>query len=134
MNAKIIGIIVLITALLGAFLMISGNKSTSSKQTQTETKSISKPTNVPTANESKTYTLAQVEEHNSETDCWIAIEAKVYDVTKFVGSHPGGKAILNGCGKDATTLFNERPTNNKGPHPDTARAALEKFFIGNLAQ
>ena len=33
--------------------------------------------------ESKTFTLAQVREHNKETDLWIILNDKVYDVTKF---------------------------------------------------
>jgi cytochrome b involved in lipid metabolism len=94
----------------------------------------SSPTETSPAAEAKSYTLDEVAKHNSESDCWLAIEGKVYDVTEFVGRHPGGKAILNGCGKDATTLFNERPTNNKGPHPDQAKAQLPSFEIGTLAQ
>lgn len=82
--------------------------------------------------EAKTYGLDEIAQHNSDTDCWMAIEGKVYNVTDFVGKHPGGKAIINGCGKDATTLFNERPTNNKGPHPDQARELIKEFYIGNL--
>lgn len=89
------------------------------------------PAFTPTSN---SYTLQEVAQHASETDCWMAIEGKVYDVTKFVSQHPGGKAIVNGCGKDATELFNERPSNNMGPHPDQARQALANFEIGTLVQ
>lgn len=64
----------------------------------------------------------------------MAIEGKVYDVTSYVSRHPGGKAILNGCGKDATVLFNERPTNQKGPHPAQAKQQLAPMQIGILAQ
>lgn len=34
--------------------------------------------------EVKKFTLAQVKEHNAETDLWIIIRDKVYDVTKFL--------------------------------------------------
>ena len=78
------------------------------------------------------YTITEVATHNLEADCWMVIEGKVYDVTKFIPGHPGGKAILNGCGKDATALFNERPTNNRGPHPAQARATLNPYYIGEL--
>jgi cytochrome b involved in lipid metabolism len=64
----------------------------------------------------------------------MAIEGNVYDATKFIPSHPGDKAILNGCGKDATVLFHERPTNDRGPHPAQAKAALDQFYIGELKQ
>ena len=82
----------------------------------------------------KSYTLADVSQHSQAEDCWMAIEGKVYDVTNFVSKHPGGKAILNGCGKDATIFFNERPTNDRGPHPDSAKAQLPQYYIGDLAQ
>ncbi|KAL6237960.1 hypothetical protein BDW75DRAFT_237834 [Aspergillus navahoensis] len=50
--------------------------------------------------------LSDIQNHRSESDCWIAIHGKVYDVTKFLASHPGGKAIiLQHAGTDATTAF-----------------------------
>lgn len=57
-------------------------------------------------NEDGKYTLEEVATHKSKADCWMVIEKKVYNVTPFIASHPGGEMILNGCGKDATELFN----------------------------
>ena len=81
-----------------------------------------------------TYTLNQVAEHNNKDSCWLAIEGKVYDVTPFVASgfHPGKDAILEGCGKDATELFNTRPMGSKTSHSEKARGSLAKYFIGEL--
>ena len=36
-----------------------------------------------------TITISQVAEHNSVSDAWVAIHGKVYNVTKFLGDHPG---------------------------------------------
>ena len=79
------------------------------------------------------YTLAQVAAHATADDCWLAISGKVYDVTDFIPGHPGKDAILQGCGKDATTLFEERPMGSGTPHSDTARGRLPDFYIGDLA-
>lgn len=81
---------------------------------------------------SKSYTLQEVSQHATAQDCWLVIENKVYNVTDFVAKHPGGPGIVRGCGKDATTLFNERPTNVKAPHPAQAREQLKDFYIGDL--
>jgi len=78
------------------------------------------------------YTLDDVGKHNSKESCWMAIDGKVYDVTPFVKQHPGGPIITTGCGKDASNLFNLRPNTKKIPHPDQAKTALEKLYIGEL--
>jgi len=84
----------------------------------------------------KIYTLKQVAKHRTAKNCWLVIDKKVYDVSKFIASqkHPGGAAILKGCGKDATKLFNTRPMGSKTPHSDKARSFLPNFLIGQLAK
>jgi len=81
----------------------------------------------------KSYTLADVSAHAEPTDCWLAIDGKVYDVTGYIekGIHPGGEAILFGCGKDATEIFKNRP-NGSGSHSEKAFGFLENFYIGDL--
>jgi cytochrome b involved in lipid metabolism len=86
-----------------------------------------------------TFTLAEVAAHSTQGDCWLAINGMVYDVTSFIATHPGGEAILEGCGKDATSLFNERTREDGStvgsgtPHSSNARSQLESFYIGDLA-
>jgi len=58
------------------------------------------------AEEKKMYTLEDVAKHNAEDDCWVILHGEVYDVTKFLPDHPGGKrAIMMYAGKDCTTEF-----------------------------
>merc|ERR1711975_98955 len=43
----------------------------------------------------------------TKASCWVVLDGKVLDVTKFLGDHPGGElAILTFAGKDATEEFN----------------------------
>ena len=82
---------------------------------------------------SKSITLDEIAKHTDSSSCWMAIEGKVYDVTGFIPGHPGGDAILQGCGKDATAIFNSRP-NDGTSHSDRARSILANYQIGVLAQ
>lgn len=82
------------------------------------------------------YTLQDVTQHaNPPNDCWLVIHDKVYDVSGFgEAGHPGKTAIYQGCGKDATTLFETRPMGSGTPHSDKARGMMDRFYIGDLSQ
>ena len=47
----------------------------------------------------------EVQKHNTRGDAWIVIDGKVYDVTDWISSHPGGAIIENFAGKDCTREF-----------------------------
>merc|ERR1712222_52597 len=52
------------------------------------------------------HSAADVSKHNTDKDCWVIIGDDVFDVTKFLPDHPGGKkAIMLYAGKDATEEF-----------------------------
>ncbi|KAH8581924.1 cytochrome b5-like heme steroid binding domain-containing [Cryptosporidium sp. chipmunk genotype I] len=36
-------------------------------------------------------TREELKAHNSQEDCWISYQGKVYDITKYLEFHPGGK-------------------------------------------
>ncbi|GAA5978153.1 hypothetical protein JCM21900_004312, partial [Sporobolomyces salmonicolor] len=40
--------------------------------------------------EIKEYSLEEVKQHNSKDDCWVVVNGRVLDVTKFLPDHPGG--------------------------------------------
>eukprot|EP01064_Diplonema_japonicum_P035054 TRINITY_DN7469_c1_g1_i1.p1 TRINITY_DN7469_c1_g1~~TRINITY_DN7469_c1_g1_i1.p1 ORF type:complete len:264 (+),score=30.50 TRINITY_DN7469_c1_g1_i1:34-825(+) len=70
------------------------------------------------------YSLAEVALHNTLEDIWIVIGRKVYDVTTYVTSHPGGPRILQRyAGRSATTHFYKI-------HSNKAKALLDRFHIG----
>lgn len=83
-----------------------------------------------TENPQSTYTLAEVGQHNSASDCWLVISGSVYNVTDFIPNHPGGEEIVKGCGKDATSLFTGEHEHQEG----NAAAQLPALKIGTLAE
>ncbi|MCB9765065.1 MAG: cytochrome b5 domain-containing protein [Alphaproteobacteria bacterium] len=75
-----------------------------------------------------TLTTAEVARHDTPTNCWMVIEGQVYDLTDWVGAHPGGDEILRGCGKDASWFFEHRDL--EGGHSEAARRILEGYRLG----
>ncbi|KAI0513535.1 hypothetical protein KFK09_009560 [Dendrobium nobile] len=62
--------------------------------------------------------------HSSPSDLWISIQGKVYNVTDWVNSHPGGEIpLLNLAGQDATDAY-------VAFHPASAWKHLDRFFVG----
>ncbi|XP_055280108.1 fatty acid desaturase 2-like protein FADS2B isoform X3 [Moschus berezovskii] len=76
-----------------------------------------------------TYIWQEVQRHNQETDQWLVINRKVYDVTGWADRHPGGRQVLNHyAGEDATDVFRAMH-----PDPDIVRLYLKPLLIGELA-
>lgn len=42
----------------------------------------------------KRFSPKEVAEHNSLEDIWIIVDGGVYDLTKFLSEHPGGKKSI----------------------------------------
>jgi alkylation response protein AidB-like acyl-CoA dehydrogenase len=54
----------------------------------------------------QTFSKSEIANHNTEKSCWLVIDNVVYDVTKFLNSHPGGRGvILSLGGRDVTSEF-----------------------------
>lgn len=75
-----------------------------------------------------TYTWQDVAKHNTAEDCWVSLNGKVYNITNWMDSHPGGKEILQlVAGRDISIAFDcYHPFTNK------AREVLPKFEIGTV--
>ncbi len=75
-----------------------------------------------------TYTLLEVSQHKTESDCWTATDGNVYDVTAFFGKHPGGdRNILRICGIDGSAAFDRQHGGESRPE-----SILVTFKIGVL--
>lgn len=49
---------------------------------------------------------SEVANHAAASSCWVIIHDTVFDLTDFVGEHPGGQTvILRKAGQDATDAF-----------------------------
>jgi len=82
------------------------------------------PQPIPEAVIAKSFTLAEVAKHNTENDCWTAVNGMVYDLTSFIAKHPGGRSnIARICGIDGTSVF-ERQHGGQGS-PEKTLAGLE---------
>ena len=74
------------------------------------------------------YTLAQVATHSTATDCWSAVSSSVYNLTTWIGQHPGGQStILAMCGIDATDMYLGKHHLDAGP-----ASSLALYKIGTL--
>ena len=76
------------------------------------------------------YTMDKVRENNSASSCWSIISGNVYDLTKWISSHPGGRSAITGiCGRDGTSSFSGRHRGDGGP-----ASVLTGYLLGPLAK
>ena len=87
-----------------------------------------------------TLNLTEISKHNKQSDCWILVSGRVYNITSFFGSHPGGNATMTAtCGTDATDAYmtkdpNATSTSGGRNHSSSARNMLASYYLGNLNQ
>jgi 4-hydroxysphinganine ceramide fatty acyl 2-hydroxylase len=78
-----------------------------------------------------TLLQAEVAEHNTAESCYVTMGTRVFDVTDFVDSHPGGgELVLEHGGKDVTKILKDQDSH---AHSEAAYEVLEDSFIGFVA-
>jgi cytochrome b involved in lipid metabolism len=78
------------------------------------------------------YSAADVATHNTEQDCWMIIDQKVYDLTSYLSQHDREMDIRAWCGTDATEDYNSKAGMNR-PHSDKADSDLAGLYLGDLS-
>ncbi|KIN04296.1 hypothetical protein OIDMADRAFT_26910 [Oidiodendron maius Zn] len=78
-----------------------------------------------------TFLRAELAKHNTNKSCYVSIGTRVFDVTDFIYSHPGGgELVLEYGGKDVTEILKDDASHF---HSDAAYEVLEESFIGFVA-
>ena len=75
------------------------------------------------------YSLEEVKKHNKENDIWVHDNNNVYDITKFIEHHPGGKEkILLAAGDSIIPHWNIY----KQHYDKNVQSILDEYYIGDL--
>jgi len=128
-----------VTAILTAGLVFYQNKKSSNLGVSTNT-STQKDLTKLIATGVQTLSLVEIGKHNTQNDCWLLISGKVYDITSYFGSHPGGSGTMVAtCGKDATDAYKTKDpyattAGNNTAHSTRARNLLDNYYLGDLNQ
>lgn len=123
-------ILIILAVIVIALLILSGNRQLSNNNNNDAD-------NTPGATSSNspvtlTYSLSEVATHNTREDCWMVLNGQVLNVTDFIPRHPGGEVILQGCGKDATSLFATQ--GGRGTtHSENAVQLTQDYVIGKVS-
>ncbi|RFU27719.1 hypothetical protein B7463_g8627, partial [Scytalidium lignicola] len=78
------------------------------------------------------FTQADVASHSTAQSCYVTLGNRVFDVTDFVESHPGGgDLVLEYGGKDVTEILKDQDSHF---HSEAAYEILEDSLVGFLTQ
>ncbi|MFA6273539.1 MAG: cytochrome b5-like heme/steroid binding domain-containing protein [Candidatus Paceibacterota bacterium] len=81
-----------------------------------------------------TLDMSEIKKHNNINDCYMVMNNKVYDLTSYFGSHPGGdRAMVLYCGENATQAYATKGGEGSR-HSSYAKNLLAQYLIGNLAK
>ncbi|MFA6422029.1 MAG: cytochrome b5 domain-containing protein [Candidatus Buchananbacteria bacterium] len=85
---------------------------------------INQPTTPPKSQPALNAT--EISKHSSANDCYLIVKNKVYNVSSYIGSHPGGRnKITSNCGTEVTGIFAQI-------HSNFAWNLLNKYYIGDV--
>ena len=77
------------------------------------------------------YSREEVLKHDSVEDAWMIVDQRVFDVTSFLYTHPGGLSITEEyLGRDISSLLRSEDVHR---HSQTAFEVLEQYCVGRLA-
>ena len=77
----------------------------------------------------KQFTRQEIEKHDTEDDCWLVVDGKVYDATSVLAWHPGGKAAIVG---HAGQVHQETSDEFASIHDGFAYQKLEECVLGTV--
>lgn len=81
-----------------------------------------------TSTGTSTMSMSDVYSHASLSDCYLVINNKVYDVTKYIPYHPAGSRIISQyCGTEVTGIF-------ASIHSNRAWDLLSRYKIGTISK
>lgn len=81
--------------------------------------------------ESNQLTLGELSLHNTNDDCWVVYDGKVYDLSSYLPMHDRYLNIRDWCGKDMTEDFQTK-AELKEDHKESSYRLLENYYIGDL--
>lgn len=98
------------------------------------------PTPAPACGSGGTCTVAEVAAHSSQSNCWVRLGSKAYNVTSYVNYHPGGAGAFDSstCGHDITAQMNGTASSSSlggktKNHSQTAYNTLNSYFVANIS-
>ncbi|KAJ5626448.1 hypothetical protein N7528_003875 [Penicillium herquei] len=75
------------------------------------------------------FDRSEVATHNKEEDLWVIIDGRVFNLTTFLDTHPGGRTVLlQIAGRDATKQY------HKYHNPQTLSRHEDSLCIGRVAK
>lgn len=87
------------------------------------------PPNSDDAPEGRLFRLSELKSHGKDAErYWVVRGDRVYDITEWVPSHPGGEVILRAAGSDVTPFWKIFTIHQK----KDVYEILEQYFIGKV--